>query len=95
MREASNGEDGSIGQFLVKELNSALCRSGIICRNVHQHDIGIGGLNAAHDRVGGGYGQTGAGVHGPGHAGSVHQHLKHGTLFIVGGDDDDRKFGHN
>jgi hypothetical protein len=34
-------------------------------------------------------------MHRPGDAGSIHQHLKHSTLFIVSGDDDYRKFGHN
>ena len=35
-----------------------------------------------------GHGEIGAGMHGAGHAGTVDQHLEHGALLAIGGDDD-------
>ncbi len=64
-------------------------------RNVDENDLGIGGLDAAHDGIGRSYGKSGAGVNRLGYAGPIDQHLEHGPLLVISGDDNDGKLGHN
>jgi hypothetical protein len=87
--EISDGKHCGIRQFLMQKFHCAHRRSGIIGRNIDHQDIGISGLHPAHDRVRGRYRKTGAGMDRAGHAGSVHQHLEHGALLVVSGDDYD------
>ena len=52
-----------VRHFLVKQFNGMQRRTGIIGGDVHQHHLGVGALNAAQHRIGGGNRITGAGVH--------------------------------
>ena len=75
--------------FLMDQLDGAQ-RQGVIVRgHIHQHDLGIGALHPAQDRICDHHRITGAGVHHARHAGAVHQHLQHGTLLAILGDDYD------
>jgi len=93
--EASDGEHGGVGKFLAKEFNGAHGGGGIIGGNINQEDVRMGGLDAAHDGIGGSDGKTGTGMNRAGHTGAIDQHLEDGALFVVGGYDDDRKLGHS
>jgi len=64
------------------------CRWGIDEKNIR-----TGGLHAAHDGSEAATGKV-AQVWTCCHTGAIDQHLEHGALFIVGGHDDDREFGH-
>jgi len=94
LAEAADGEDGGVGQFLAKKFDGAHGHGMVVGGDIDEKNIRTGGLHAAHDGVGGGNGEGGAGVDGAGHTGAIDQHLEHGALFIVGGHDDDREFGH-
>src|ERR1700722_7861122 len=95
LAEASDGEDGGLGKFLAKKFDGAHGDHMAVGGDIHQNDVGIGGLYAAHDGIGGSHGETGAGMNRGGDAGAVDQHLEHGALLIVGGHDDHSKLGHN
>ena len=62
---------------------------GIVGGNIDQNNVGIGGLHAPHDGIGGRDRKTGAGMNRARHTGAIDQHLQHGALLVVGGDDDD------
>src|ERR1700733_5271056 len=62
---------------------------GMIGRNIHQDNVGSSGLHAPDDWIGCCDRETGAGMNRAGYAGSIHQHLEHGALLIIGGHDDD------
>ena len=63
-------------------------REGVIVRwHVDQHDFGICALDPAQYGIVGRYRITGACVHSPGYAGSVHQNLQHGSLLAILSDD--------
>src|SRR5580704_4130056 len=94
LAEASDGEDSGLRQFLAKKFDGAHSDHMAVDRDIHQQDVGISGLHAAHDGIGGSHGESGAGMNRAGDAGAVDQHLQHGALFIVGGHDDHSKLGH-
>ena len=91
---AAHRKDGGVPHFLMDQFDGPQ-RQGVIVRgHIHQHDLRAGALHPAQDRVGDHHRITGAGVHHARHAGAVHQHLQHGTLLAILGDDYDGKFGH-
>src|SRR3984885_11588375 len=94
LAEASDGEDSRLREFLAKKFDGAHRDHMAVGGDIHQKDVGIGGLYAAHDGIGGSHGESGAGMNRAGDAGAVDQHLEHGALFIVGGHDDHGKLGH-
>src|SRR6202046_4333617 len=94
LAEASDGEDSGIRELLAKKFDGAHSDHMAVGGDIHQKDVGIGGLYAAHDGIGGSHGKSGAGVNRAGDAGAVDQHLEQGALFIVGGHDDHGKLRH-
>ena len=58
LAQASDGEDGGIGKFLAKKFDGAHGGGRVVGRNIDQKDIRSGGLDAAHDGIGGGDGEV-------------------------------------
>ncbi len=86
LRQASNGEHGRIGKFLMQEFDGAQRRRDFFGGDVHQNHVGRKSLRLADDRIGGRQRQRLVTAHGARHAGSIHQDLEHCALVIVRGE---------
>ena len=85
LRHAPDREYGGIRQFLTQEFHAVHGNGGIVGGNIDQDYVGSRILDPAHHRICSRHGKRGRAVHGPGHAGSVHQDLQHGPLFPICG----------
>ena len=90
----AHGKNRGVAHFLVDQFNGPQGQRVIVRGHVHENDLRAGALHPAQDRVRDHNRITGAGVHHARHAGAIDQHLQHGTLLAILGDDYDRKFGH-
>ena len=87
--QIADGKDGGVGHFLMQQFDGAQSQRRIVGGNVDQSDVGIGAAHPPRDRIGGGHRKTGAGVNRARHTGAVDEHLQHGALLVIRGDNDD------